>query len=172
MSYLIDEKQLNITNFNRLIKNLNGLTVEEFLKKIVVNYSITKKRRKIYSPSEKNEISMYLNGSWYSLISNQTRYKTTVDALDPSILSKNILNPILNIKDERTDKNISFLDGTIPLLEIKEKVDNNEFAVAFILKPIPIDALKKVANNNEVMPPKSTYIQPKLRSVLTIYPIA
>ena len=172
MSCLIDEKQLNITNFNRLIKHLNGLTVEEFLEKIVVNYSITKKGRKIYSPSQKNEISMYLNGSWYSLISNQTRHKTTVDALDPSILSKNILNPILNVKDERTDKNISFLDGTIPLLEIKEKVDNNEFAVAFILKPIPIDALKKVANNNEVMPPKSTYIEPKLRSGLTIYPIA
>jgi len=92
--------------------------------------------------------------------------------LDPSILSKNILTPILNIKDERSDKNISFLDSTIPLLEIKEKVDNNEFKVAFILKPIPIDVLKKVADNNEIMPPKSTYIEPKLRSGLTIYSIA
>jgi len=172
MSYLIDEKQLDITNFNRLVKNLNGLSTDEFLKKIAINYSITEKGETTHYPSKKDEISMYLKGSWYSLISNTKTYKTTVDALDPSILSKNILTPILNIKDERSDKNITFLDGTISLLEIKEKVDNNEFEVAFILKPIPIDALKKVADNNEIMPPKSTYIEPKLRSGLTIYPIA
>lgn len=171
MSYLIDEDQLNITNFNRLVRSLNGLSTDKFLEKIAENYSITAKGEAIHSPNKKDEISMYLSGIWYSLISNKRTYTTTVDSLDPSILSKTILNPILNIQDERTDKNIDFLDATISLLEIKEKVDNNEFAVAFILKPIPIDSLKKVADNNEVMPPKSTYIEPKLRSGLTIYPI-
>ncbi|MAW20782.1 MAG: hypothetical protein CMD16_00115 [Flavobacteriales bacterium] len=171
MSYLIDEKLLKITNFNRLVKNLNGFSTNEFLKKIAVNYSITEKGNRIHSPSKKDEVSMYLEGSWYSLISKQQTHNTTVDTLDPSILSQNILNPILNIKDERTDKNIAFLDATISLLEIKKKIDNNEFAAAFILKPIPMDALKKAADNNEIMPPKSTYIEPKLRSGLTIYPI-
>jgi len=171
MSYLIDEKQLNITNFNRLVKNLNRLTTDEFLKKIAVNYSITEKGTAIYSPSNKDEISMYLEGRWYSLIANNKVFRTTIESLDPSILSKNILKPILNIQDEKTDKNIAFLEGAIPLSEIKDKVDNNEFAAAFILKPIPIDALKEVADNNEIMPPKSTYIEPKLRSGLTIYSI-
>ena len=171
MSYLIDEKQLIITNFNRLVKNLNGFSTNEFLKKIAVNYSITEKGKAIYPPSNQDEISMYLEGSWYSLIANQKIFKTTVDGLDPSILSENILKKILNIKNERTDKNIAFVDGSIPLSEIRNKVDNNDFAVAFILKPIPIDILKKVANNNEMMPPKSTYIEPKLRSGLTIYSI-
>jgi len=169
MSYLIDEKQLNITNFNRLVKNLNRLTTDEFLKKIAVNYSITEKEAAIYSPNNKDEISMYLEGRWYSLIANNKVFRTTIESLDPSILSKNILKPILNIQDEKTDKNIAFLEGAIPLSEIKDKVDNNEFAAAFILKPIPIDALKEVADNNEIMPPKSTYIEPKLRSGLTIY---
>ncbi len=171
MSYLIDEKQLNITNFNRLVKNLNRLTTDEFLKKIAVNYSITEKEAAIYSPSNKDEISMYLEGRWYSLIVNNKVFRTTIESLDPSILSKNILKPILNIQDEKADKNIAFLEGAIPLSEIKDKVDNNEFAAAFILKPIPIDALKEVADNNEIMPPKSTYIEPKLRSGLTIYSI-
>ena len=171
MSYLIDEKQLIITNFNRLVKNLNGFSTNEFLKKIAVNYSITEKGKAIYPPSNQDEISMYLEGSWYSLIANQKIFKTTVDGLDPSILSENILKKILNIKNERTDKNIAFVDGSIPLSEIRNKVDNTDFAVAFILKPIPIDILKKVANNNEMMPPKSTYIEPKLRSGLTIYSI-
>ena len=94
-----------------------------------------------------------------------------VNKLDPAILSNNILSPILNITDEKTDKNISFFDGTIPLSEIKNKVDTGEYAVAFILKPIPISAIKEVADNKMVMPPKSTYIEPKLRSGLTIYPI-
>ena len=86
-----------------------------------------------------------------------------------SITVLNILAPILNITDEKTDKNISFEAGTTPLSVIKNKVDNDKFAVAFILKPIPISALKEVVDNNRFMPPKSTYIEPKLRSGLTIY---
>lgn len=171
MSYLIDEKQLNIINFNRLVFGLNGNSSAEFLAKIEQNFSIVKKGGAIYSPSMKNEIGMYFEKNWYSLTSKQKKFNSVVDSLDPSILSENILKPILDIQDEKTDRNISFFDGTIALEELKEKIDNGEFTVAFILKPVMIEALKKVADNNEIMPPKSTYIKPKLRSGLTIYPI-
>ena len=171
MSYLIEENQLNILNFNRLVKNLNGLTAKQLLKKIKHSYNVVYKKQNIYSPTLKDEISMYVDGKWYSIIFSKTKYSATSESLDPSILSKNILNPILKIVDERTDKNISFLKGTTPLSTLKEKVDSGEYSVAFILKPIPMDLIKKVADNNEIMPPKSTYVEPKLRSGLTIYPI-
>ena len=171
MSYLIDENQLNILNFNRLIKHLNGLTTNEILKKIKEKYTVINKKEYPYSPTLKDEISMYLDNKWYSLIATKQKYASTTASLDPSILSENILKPILNIIDERTDKNISFLDGTIPLAAIKEKVDSGQYAIAFILKPISITAIKKAADNNEIMPPKSTYVEPKLRLGLTIYPI-
>jgi uncharacterized protein (DUF1015 family) len=171
MSYLVDENQLNILNFNRLVKHLNGLRASELLEKIKKKYTLTYKKESHYSPTLNDEISMYLEGKWYSLIANKQKYSSTAESLDPSILSKNILKPLLNILDERTDQNISFLEGTIPLSVIKAKVDSGEYAVGFILKPISITSIKKVADNNEIMPPKSTYIQPKLRSGLTIYPI-
>ena len=172
MSYLIEENQLNILNFNRLVKNLNGLTYKQLLEKIKTNYTVSyKKGIAAYSPILENEISMYLDGKWYSLIANKKRYDSTTSSLDPSILSDNILRPILEIVDERTDHNISFLEGTIPLSTIKDKVDSGEYAAGFVLKPISISAIKRVADNNEIMPPKSTYVEPKLRSGLTIYPI-
>tara|TARA_X000000368_G_C23058050_1_gene725078 strand:+ start:663 stop:1874 length:1212 start_codon:yes stop_codon:yes gene_type:complete len=172
MSYLIEENQLNILNFNRLVRNLNGLTYKQLLEKIKTNYTVSyKKGIAAYSPILENEISMYLDGKWYSLIANEKRYDSTTSSLDPSILSDNILRPILEIVDERTDHNISFLEGTIPLSTIKDKVDSGEYAAGFVLKPISISAIKKVADNNEIMPPKSTYVEPKLRSGLTIYPI-
>ncbi|OUV74749.1 MAG: hypothetical protein CBC83_03815 [Flavobacteriales bacterium TMED123] len=171
MSYLIDESQLNIINFNRLVCGLNGKSSAEFLTKIDQNFSIVKKGDAIYSPSKKDEIGMYFEKNWYSLTLKQNKFNSVVDSLDPSILSENILKPILNIQDEKTDKNITFFDGTLDFEELKMKVDSEEFTVAFILKPIPIEALKKVADNNEIMPPKSTYIKPKLRSGLTIYTI-
>ena len=115
---------------------------------------------------------MYLEENWYSLIIKPELLNADcVSKLDPAILSDNILAPILNITDEKTDKNIVFEEGTTPLSAIKQKVDNGKFALAFILKPIPISALKEVADNNRFMPPKSTYIEPKLLSGLTIYPI-
>ncbi len=172
MSYLIEENQLNILNFNRLVKNLNGLTYKQLLEKIKTNYTVSfKKGIATYSPILENEISMYLNGKWYSLIANEKRYNSKTSSLDPSILSDNILRPILGIVDERIDQNISFLEGTIPLSTIKDKVDGGEYAAGFVLKPISISAIKRVADNNEIMPPKSTYVEPKLRSGLTIYPI-
>ena len=172
MSFLIDENQLNIINFNRLVKTTNGLTSYELINKIKESFIVIKKGIMPYSPTLIDEISMYLNGFWYSLIAlPKIEMQDCVSKLDPAILSNNILAPILNIKDEKTDKNINFESGTIPLSIIKNKIDSGEYALAFILKPISIVALKEVADNNLSMPPKSTYIEPKLRSGLTIYPL-
>jgi len=169
MSYLIPESELNILNFNRLIKHTNSYSNEELINKIKENYILYKKGEKLYSPVSENEISMYLSGEWYSLVAKKRKYQSISESLDPSILSNYVLSPILGIKDEKTDKNVSFFDGTIDLSVIKDKVDSGEFSIAFILKPIDIESLKKVSDNNETMPPKSTYIEPKLRSGLTIY---
>ena len=171
MSYLIDESQLKILNFNRLVKHLNGLTPEELVEGIKKRYTIIQKNETTYSPRLNNEISMYLNKKWYSLTAKEQEYTSIAKSLDPSILSDNILAPLLNIIDERTNKDIAFLNGTIPLTTIKNKIDTGEYAVAFILKSIPVSLIKKVADNNETMPPKSTYVEPKLRSGITIYPI-
>ena len=172
MSFLIDENQLNIINFNRLVKHTNGLNHTELIAKIKKSFTVNKNGNTPYIPSLKDEISMYLSGDWYSLVALTKSVKQDcVSRLDPAILSDNILAPILNIRDEKTDKNIAFEAGTIPLTEISKKVDNGEFKVAFILKPIPINSLKEVADNNLSMPPKSTYIEPKLRSGLIIYPL-
>ena len=170
MSLLIDENQLNIINYNRLIKHTNGLTSYELIAKIEKSYTVIEKGSTPYSPTLTDEISMYLRGDWYSLIALPANIKQDcVSKLDPAILSNNILAPILNITDEKTDENISFESGTTPLSIIANKIDSGEYEIAFILKPISISALKEVADNNRFMPPKSTYIEPKLRSGLTIY---
>ena len=170
MSFLIDENQLNILNFNRLVKHINNLSINSFMNKIKVNFDITLKEN-TFSPTFKNEIGMYINNKWYSLIVKNKKFNTISSSLDPSILTNNILKPILNINDERTDENISFYNGNISLDTIKQKVDSKEYVVAFILKLIPFSSIKKVADNNEILSPKSTYVEPKLRSGLTIYPI-
>ena len=168
MSFLITEDQLNVMNFNRLVKGLNNLQVDEFIQKLNINFDVTKSTN--CNPIEKDQIGMYLNGECFLLTALKGSYiNDCVNKLDPSILSKNILAPILNIKDEKTDKNIIFEAGTTPLYSIKNKVDNGEFTVAFILKPIPFNSIKDVADKNKFMPPKSTYIEPKLRSGLIIY---
>tara|TARA_B100000768_G_C11046742_1_gene276615 strand:- start:160 stop:585 length:426 start_codon:yes stop_codon:yes gene_type:complete len=140
------------------------------MNKIKVNFDITLKEN-TFSPTLKDEIGMYINNKWYSLIVKNKKFNTISSSLDPSILTNNILNPILNINDERTDENISFYNGNISLDTIKQKVDSKEYVVAFILKPIPFSSIKKVADNNEILSPKSTYVEPKLRSGLTIYQI-
>ena len=170
MSFLIDENQLNIINFNRLIKHTNGLTSYELIAEIKKSYTVIEKGSIPYSPNFTDEISMYIRGTWYSLVAlPENIEQDCVSRLDPAILSNNILAPILNITDEKTNENISFESGTTPLSKIAEKIDSGEYEIAFILKPISISALKEVADNNRFMPPKSTYIEPKLRSGLTIY---
>ena len=172
MSLLIDDEQMRIYDFNRLVSDLNGLSNDDFLSKVSNVYSI-EKQHSVCKPHKKDEIAMYLNGTWYSLIAKQHTFDAShcVKNLDPEILSNNILGPILKIQDLRSDRRVSFMDGKKGLLGLQNAVDSGKFAVAFALKAITFDQLKTVADQGKIMPPKSTYIEPKLRSGLTIYSI-
>lgn len=171
LSYLIPEKQLKIYDYNRLIKSLNRLKPEEFLKKISLTFELKNKGPEIYKSSRKHEISMYLEGQFYSLslrkpIQNNT---TAISELDTYILQTQLLEPILGITDVRTDKRISYIHGKDSMKQIKTAVDSGNHAVGFGLFPIQTKQLKAIADSGAVMPPKSTYIYPKLRSGITIY---
>ncbi len=172
MSFLVDDEQIRIYDFNRLLKDLNGLSVKDFLFKVDSVYKV-QKLEKAYKPTEKDQICMYLDDFWYSLKARKNTFNSLdcVDSLDPSILTKNILKPILGVKDIRNDKRIDFMDGRKGLKGLKNAVDSGDFRLAFALKPIAFSELKEVADQNKCLPPKSTYIEPKLRSGLTIYKI-
>ena len=171
MSFMIDDEQMRIYNFNRLVKDLNGMSINEYLSKVGEVYNIEKNVND--KPIQKDEIYMYLDGNWFSLIAKAYTYDAShcVDHLDPAILSKNILDPILGIKDIRNDHRIDFIDGKQGLTSLKNAVDSGDYRVAFALKPITIEQLKNVSDQNQIMPPKSTYIEPKLRSGLIIYSV-
>lgn len=172
MSYLIPESQLRILDFNRIVKDLNGLSTKEFINAVSKTYEVSV-RENSFTPSKKDEIGMYLEGKWYSLTAKESSFNRShsVEKLDPAILSNNILSPILGIHDLRTDKRVSFIDGTLGKDALEKAVNSGEYAVAFLLKSIGVQQLKEVADARESMPPKSTYIEPKLRSGLLIYSI-
>ena len=171
LSYLIPEKQLKIYDYNRLIKNLNGLTPKAFLDKIKLVFDVEDKGADPYSSSLKNEISMYLSGSFYSLSLHKSiqNNATAISQLDTQILQSHLLEPILGINNERTDKRISYIHGKDSMEQIKTAVDRRDDAVGFGLFPIQTEELKAIADSGAVMPPKSTYIYPKIRSGITIY---
>lgn len=171
LSYLIPEKQLKIFDYNRIIKNLNGLTNEEFLDKINIMFNVERKGTQPYYSSRKHEISMYLSGNFYSLSLRNSikKNETAISQLDTQILQTHVLKAILGIKNERNDKRISYIKGKDSMSQIKTAIDNGDHAVGFGLFPIQIKELKSIADSGAVMPPKSTYIYPKLRSGITIY---
>lgn len=171
MSFLISESNLHIYEFSRLIKDLNGLSKEEFLMQLDLWFRIENRGLEVYKPSKKHQFNMYLDGEFYSLNLRITNYEFTdsLSSLDTYILYQKILKPILNIKDLRNDNRIAYIHGRNDLFEIKSQVDSGNFAVGFGMLPLTIDELKKVADEGLTMPPKSTYIEPKLRSGLTIY---
>ncbi len=171
MAYMIPETTIKIQEFNRLVKTLNGLSVKKFLKKVEENFILRWVNAKEFTPESLHEIGLYIGGDWYSLFPKPGSFDPIhpVEQLDCQIISDKILMPILNIKDERNDPNIDFIPGTEGAIEIKKKVDSGEFEVGFVLYPVSIDQLKTVADAGLFMPPKSTYIEPKMRSGLTIY---
>jgi len=171
MSYLIPESLLKISEFNRLVTDLNGLTKEEFLIQLDTVYRIENRGSALYKPSKKHHFSMYLDGEFYSLYLRKINYTftTALDALDTQILYKTILNPILGIKDMRNDQRLDYSYGKNDLVTIKSKVDSGDFKVGFGLVPITVNEMKSIADEGLTMPPKSTYIEPKLRSGVTIY---
>lgn len=171
MSYLIPESDLKIYEFNRLIKDLNGLTKEEFLINLDTMFRIENRGTELYKPQKKHHFSMYLDGEFYSLYlrKNNFNFKTSLDALDTQILFKTILQPILGITDLRNDTRIDYSYGKNDLVNIKTKVDEGDYKIGFGLVPITVQELKAIANDGLTMPPKSTFIEPKLRSGITIY---
>jgi uncharacterized protein (DUF1015 family) len=171
MGYLIPESNLKIYEYNRLIKGLNGLTKEEFLIQLDTVYRIENRGSALYKATKKHHFSMYLDGEFYSLYLRKANYtfNTSRDALDTQILYKTILEPILGIIDMRNDQRLHYSHGKNDLVTIKTKIDNKEFTVGFGLVPITIEEIKHIANEGLTMPPKSTYIEPKLRSGVTIY---
>ena len=171
MSYLIAESNLKLYEFIRLVRDLNGLTKKEFLIKLDEWFRIENRGSEIYRPSKKHHFSMYLEGEFYSLYLRKTKYdfQDSLSSLDPYILYLKILKPILGIEDLRNDHRIAYIPGRNESFEVKEAIDRGEFAVGFGMLPLSISELKQVAEEGLTMPPKSTYIEPKLRSGLTIY---
>ncbi|WP_435263152.1 DUF1015 domain-containing protein [Tenacibaculum sp. nBUS_03] len=171
MSYLLPESQLNIYEFNRFIKDLNGLTVDGFLIELDTIFKIENKGLELYKPKEKHNFSMYLNGDFYSLTLRKSAYKFTneLSKLDAQILYQTVLKPILGIDDIRNDSKIIYSQNKSGGLELKTKVDEGAFKVSFGMLPTNINELKRIVDADLLMPPKTTYIEPKLRSALTIY---
>jgi uncharacterized protein (DUF1015 family) len=165
------ETQLKIFDFNRVVKDLNGLNTQTFLEKLQTNFIITPKGPDIYKPVQKHNFSMYIEGNWYSLDPKKeiVHNEQPVGSLDASILSEHILSPILNIHDLRTDKRIGFVSGIKGMKELKNQVDHWNFKVAFGLYPVEMEQLKHIADTNNIMPPKTTWVEPKMRSGLVIY---
>jgi uncharacterized protein (DUF1015 family) len=171
MSYLLPESQLSIYEFNRFIKDLNGFTPDEFLIELDTYFRIENRGQDLYKPSKKHHFSMYLNGEFYSLYLRKTNYEFTdsLSKLDAQILYQTVLKPILGIADIRNDSKIIYSQNKSDSLELKTKVDAGDFKVSFGMLPTTIDELKNIVDAGLLMPPKTTYIEPKLRSALTIY---
>lgn len=171
MAYFIPESNLRITSFFRFISNLNGLHKREFLMALDEDFRIENLGKHYYTPSKKHHFSMYLDGDFYKLYLRRTSFNPAneLDHLDSQILFKKILEPILGIKDPSNDKNISYLPEKGNEMQLQHLVDSGEFVVGFGSFPVSVKQLKTVADHNLTMPPKSSYIEPKLRSGLTIY---
>ena len=157
-----------------MVKDLNGLSTEEFLEKLKKDFEVEEKGSETYSPCCRHNFSMYLEGKWYSLTAKEGRYddKDPIGVLDVTISSDLILRDILGITDLRRDKRIDFVGGIRGLGELKRRVDSGEMAVAFALYPVTMDQLMNIADTGNIMPPKTTWFEPKLRSGLVIHKLS
>ena len=170
LSFLIAESNIKIYEYNRVIHDLNGHSKDEFIKKLSENFVIVSKNQELWKPKGKLEFGMYLDGNFYALYyKNDVSSTSILEQLDAQILYDNVLNPLLGLGDLRNDERIDYVHGKHSLLTIKEMIDEGEFAVGFMLYPSDISEIKTLADNNLIMPPKSTYIEPKFRSGLIIY---
>ena len=153
-------------DYNRVIKDLNGLSEANFLTKIAENFLVEKTIEAV-RPAAMHEFGLYMNKEWYKFVAKKNIIKTDVlGVLDVNIMQENILTPILNIVDQRTDKRIDFVGGIRGLQALEKRVDSGEMALAISLYPVSIEQLFAVADSGEVMPPKSTWFEPKLRDGL------
>ena len=171
MAVCFPDDQLTIIDYNRVVKDLNGLTDDQFIEKLKKNFDVELKGKDIYKPSKLHNFSMYLSGNWYSLTAKAGTYddKDPIGVLDVTVSSNLILDEILGIKDLRTDKRIDFVGGIRGLGELKRRVDSGEMRVALALYPVSMQQLIDIADTNNIMPPKTTWFEPKLRSGLVIH---
>jgi uncharacterized protein (DUF1015 family) len=165
------DNQLKIIDYNRVVKDLNGLTSSELIEKLKEDFIIKEEGTEIYKPGKLHEFSMYLDGKWFSMIAKDGTYNDNdpIGVLDVTILSNLVLDKVLGIKDLRTDKRIDFVGGIRGLGELKRRVDNGEMKVAFALYAVSMKQLIDIADTGNIMPPKTTWFEPKLRSGIVVH---
>ena len=171
MAVCFQASQLTILDYNRVVKDLNGLTSEEFLVALKKNFTVEDKGTDIYKPAKLHEFSLYLDGRWFALEAKEGTYNPddAIGVLDVDISSRLILDEILNIGDLRSSKRIDFVGGLRGLGELKRRVDNGEMRAALALYPVSMQQIMDIADSGKIMPPKATWFEPKLRSGLVIH---
>ena len=165
------DDQLTIIDYNRVVKDLNGLSEEEFLARLSEVFKVEDKGTEIYKPGKLHEFSLYMSGKWYALQALPGTYDDNdpIGVLDVTILSQHVLDDILGIKDLRRDKRIDFVGGIRGLGELRKRVDSEEMKLAFALYPVSMKQLIDIADSGNIMPPKTTWFEPKLRSGLAVH---
>ncbi len=171
MAVCFQASQLTILDYNRVVKDLNGLSSEDFLNALKKNFEVEEKGTEIYKPNHLHNFSLYLDGKWYSLTAKPGTFddKDPIGVLDVDISSRLILDEILGIKDLRSDKRIDFVGGLRGLEELKRRVDSGEMRMALALYPVTMKQIMDIADSGKIMPPKATWFEPKLRSGLIIH---
>lgn len=174
MAVCFPESQLKILDYNRVVKDLNGLSPEQFIQALRKDFDVKEEGTAEFRPRHLHEFSMYLGGKWYSLEAKPGRFddKDPIGVLDVTVLSNLVLDKILGIKDLRTDNRIDFVGGIRGLGELSRRVDSGEMKVAFALYPVSMEQLIAIADSGKIMPPKTTWFEPKLRSGLAIHKLA
>ena len=171
MAVCFQASQLTILDYNRVVKDLNGLTSEQFIQALEKNFSVEDKGTEIYKPAKLHEFSLYLDGHWYALNAKEGTYDNNdpIGVLDVDISSRLILDEILNIGDLRSSNRIDFVGGLRGLGELKRRVDSGEMRAALALYPVSMQQIMDIADSGKIMPPKATWFEPKLRSGLVIH---
>lgn len=174
MAVHFPDNQLQIIDYNRVVKDLNGLSDEEFLTALEKGFVVEKAGKAVVRPSSLHEFSLYLSGEWYKLTAREGTFDDSdpIGVLDVTILSEQILDPVLGIGDLRTSKRIDFVGGIRGLEELSKRVDSGEMKAAFALYPVSMDQLINIADSGNIMPPKTTWFEPKLRSGLVIHKLS
>lgn len=171
LAVIFPDNQLNIIDYNRVVKDLNDLTTEQFLDALKKDFDVVEVGKEIYKPNKLHNFGMYLDGKWYNLTAKPGTYDDNdpIGVLDVTVLSNLVLDRILGIKDLRTDKRIDFVGGIRGLGELQRRVDSGEMKVAFALYPVSMKQLINIADSGKIMPPKTTWFEPKLRSGIVIH---
>ena len=174
MAVAFQASQLTILDYNRVVKDLNGLTSEQFLDALRKNFTVVDKGTEIYKPAKLHEFSLYLDGHWFSLVAKDGTYDNNdpIGVLDVDISSRLILEEILQLGDLRSSNRIDFVGGLRGLAELKRRVDSGEMRAALALYPVSMQQIMDIADSGKIMPPKATWFEPKLRSGLVIHKLS